>query len=179
MKIINKVQINGEAIHVFDYICYFIKSAENDYRLNIELVVSEVVAKKYYRHGQIDVQLTYENEEVEMLIMDIDYLEEVSGDAEIPIMELGATLTSIEGYEDIKVYDDSVIWNEDRGWPRVTPSVTIEDIRRVEMPDEEIDISMTLTLPIDLTEWIHKNNVNFEEILKEALYEYRKNIVSE
>lgn len=99
--------------------------------MNIELVVSEVVAKKYYRHGQIDVQLTYENEEVEMLIMDIDYLEEVSGDAEIPIMELGATLTSIEGYEDIKVYDDSVIWNEDSGWPRVTPSVTIEDIRRV------------------------------------------------
>lgn len=47
------------------------------------------------------------------------------------------------------------------------------------MPDEEIDISMTLTLPINLTEWIHKNNVNFEEILKEALYEYRKNMVTE
>lgn len=177
MKIINKVQINGEAIHVFDYIWYLIKITENDYRLNIELVVSEVVAKKYYRHGEIDVQLTYENEEVETLIMDIDYLEGVSGDAAIPIMELGVTLTSIDGYEDIKVYDDSVIWREGGEWPRVSPSVTIEDIRKIEMPDEIIDISVTL--PIDLTEWIHTNHDNIGEILKEALYDYRKNKVSE
>lgn len=35
------------------------------------------------------------------------------------------------------------------------------------------------SLPIDLTEWIHKNHDNIEEILKEALYNYRKLKVSE
>ena len=54
----------------------------------------------------------------------------------------------------------------------------LEEIRNVEMPNKNINLK--LNLPIDQTEWLHKQkNKNLNEMFKEFIYEYWKKQESE
>ena len=69
-------------------------------------------------------------------------------------------------------YLDFHIVNEnDSSFPNLEEGITIEEIRKVEMPNEKI--TLKLNLPIDQTEWLSKQKVkDLNNIFKELIYEY-------
>ena len=61
----------------------------------------------------------------------------------------------------------------DSFFPNIEEGITIEDIRKVEMPNEKV--TLKLNLPIDQIEWIAKQKKqDLNELFKEMIYEYWK-----
>jgi hypothetical protein len=63
--------------------------------------------------------------------------------------------------------------NEASLFPNIEEGITLEEIRRVEMPNEKI--TLKLNLPIEQTEWLMKQKKSdLDEMFKEIIYDYRK-----
>ncbi|MEH7157458.1 hypothetical protein [Neobacillus drentensis] len=168
---IKSIKINDEMIHIFDYALFIFDGNENDYSLSLDIMVSEVVALKFYNEDKVKVCWQYNNGEEQTFMMNLDHVTEV-GNTEIPELNLTVDIDNPKDFWWLK----TVNFDTKEEYPSLRKDITIDEIRKVEMPDRELDL--TVMIPIDLEEWLYRSD-NQSEILKEALYDYRKKKASE
>ncbi|MEH7308857.1 hypothetical protein [Neobacillus drentensis] len=160
MVVVKSVTIDGESIHVFRNAVYIFESSSG-FTLELDLIVSEVVVKKYKSVDNLIVEIELEDGRIINSIMHVKIL---SGG--LPQLNLFCELDDIQEYEDF----DRV--NENESWfPNIEDGITIEEIRKIEMPNE--GVSCKLNLPIDQVEWIKKQKKKtLNEIFQNMIYEY-------
>lgn len=159
MVVVKSVTIDGESIHVFRNAVYIFESSSG-FTLEADLIVSEVVVKKYKNVDNLIVEIELEDGRIINSIMHVKIL---SGG--LPQLNLFCEI-------DVQEYEDFNRVNENDSWfPNIEDGITIEEIRKVEMPNE--DVSIKLNLPIDQVEWLKKQKKKtLNEIFQEMIYEY-------
>jgi hypothetical protein len=162
MVVVKSVKIDGESIHVFNSAIYIFK-AGTSFTLELNLIVSEVVVKKYKEEETLIIEVELEDGRVIHSIMHVKIL---SGG--LPQLNLFCELDDIEEYKDFDQVSENDSW-----FPNIEEGITIEDIRKVEMPDEEFSIK--LKLPIDQVEWLrNQKKARLNELFKEVIYDLWK-----
>jgi hypothetical protein len=160
MAVVKSVTIDGESIHVFRNAVYIFESSLG-FTLELDLIVSEVVVKKYKTVDNLIVELELEDGRIIHSIMHAKIL---SGG--LPQLNLFCDLDDIQEYADFDRVSENDSW-----FPNIEDGITIEEIRKVEMPHE--DVSIKLNLPINQIEWIKKQKKkSLNEIFQEMINEY-------
>lgn len=158
MVSIKSVKIDGASIHIFKSVLYIFESSTG-YTLELDMVVSEVIVKKYKKVENLIIEIELEDGRI---INSIMHLKVLTGG--LPQLNLYCELEDLEDYKDF----DRV--NENESWfPNIEEGITLEEIRKVEMPNEEV--SLKLNLPIDQVEWLKsqkRSRVN--EMFRELIY---------
>ncbi|PLS08495.1 hypothetical protein [Neobacillus cucumis] len=162
MAVVKSVKIDGESIHVFKSAVYIFE-ASSGFTLELDLIVSEVVVKKYKKEDNLIIEIEFEEGH---LIHSIMHVKALAGG--LPQLNLFCELDHPDDY----YYLDLV--NENDSWfPNLEEGITLEEIRKVEMPNE--DISLKLRLPIDQIEWLKtQKKAHLNELVKEFIYDYWK-----
>jgi hypothetical protein len=163
MVTVKTVKIDGESILVFNSEIYVIESIEG-YLLELDLIVSEVTVKKYQKENTLIVEIELEDGSLISSIMEVKVLP-----GKLPQLNLFCEIVDLDDYPTLKVVNEN-----DSEFPNVEKvSITIEEIRKVEMPNERINIR--LNLPIDQVEWLqeHKSK-ELNQIFKELIYNFWK-----
>lgn len=162
MVVLKSVKIDGESIHVFKSVIYIFESSTG-FTLQLDMIVSELVVKKYREFENLIVEIELEDGRILNSIMHLKIFQ-----GRLPLLNLFCEIDDIQEYENIKVV------NEDDDWfPNVEEGITIEDIRKVEMPIEEARLK--LKLPIDQVEWLkNQKTKDLNDIFKEMIYELWK-----
>lgn len=162
MVVLKSVKIDGESIHLFKSVIYIFESSSG-FTLQLDMIVSELVVKKYKEFENLIVEIELEDGRILNSIMHLKIFQ-----GRLPLLNLFCELDDIQEYENIKVV------NEDDAWfPNVEEGITIEDIRKVEMPIEEARLK--LKLPIDQVEWLkNQKTKDLNDIFKEMIYELWK-----
>lgn len=162
MVAVKSVKIDGENIHIFNSAIYIFESSSGT-TLELGLIVSEVAVKKYKNVENLIIELELEDRRI---INSIMHLRILSGG--LPQLNLFCEI------EDLDDFDDFDRVNENDSWfPNIEEGITLEEIRKVEMPDE--DVTIRLKLPINQVEWLKnlkKRDLN--KIFKEMIDEYWK-----
>ncbi|WP_258309271.1 hypothetical protein [Cytobacillus oceanisediminis] len=123
--------------------------------------MSEVTLRKYEDRESLIAEIELEDGR---LISSFMFLKSLPG--KLPRLNLVWELDEGETYEDILRVSES-----DLAFPDIEEGITLEDIRKVEMPNEKV--TLKLTLPIDQVEWLkEKKNKELSQIFKELLNEY-------
>jgi hypothetical protein len=162
MAVVKSVKIDGEKIHIFNSAIYIFES-HSGYTLELDLVVSEVTERKYKKEQNLIIEIELENGR---LIDSIMHVKTLSGG--LPQLNLFCDLEEIEEFDDLNRVSESSSW-----FPNVEEGVTLEEIRKVEMPNE--NISLKLNLPINQVEWLKKQKkASLNEMLNEFISEYWK-----
>ena len=162
MVVVKSVKIDGEGIHVFKSAIYIFESGSN-FTLELNLIVSEIVVKKYKKEETLIIEVELEDGRVIHSIMHVKIL---SGG--LPQLNLFCELDDFEEYKDLERVNENDSW-----FPNIEEGITIEDIRKVEMPDEEFSIK--LKLPIDQVEWLkNQKRARLNELFKEVIYDLWK-----
>lgn len=157
---VKAVKIDGENIHIFNSTIYIFES-NSAYTLELDIIVSEVVVKKYKQEESLIVEIELQDGRI---IDSYMYIKSLTGG--LPQLNLFCELNDIEDYQGIYIVNEN-----DLSFPNIEEGITLEEIRKYEMPDEKI--TLKLNLPIDQTEWIKKQkNKDLAEIFKEAIYDY-------
>ncbi|KMY48736.1 hypothetical protein [Peribacillus loiseleuriae] len=156
---VKSVKIDGENIHVFKSAIYiFVTSTGNTLELN--MIVSEVIVKKYKKEENLIIEIELQDGRIIGSIMQLKIW---SGT--LPQLNLYCELNDLEEYHDF----EKVTENESF-FPNIEEGITLEEIRKVEMPNEKV--TLKLNLPIDQKEWLSKQkNAILNEIFKEMIYE--------
>ena len=162
MAVIKSVRIDGEIIHVFNSAIYVFE-ASSGYTLELDLIVSEVVLKKYKKEDNLIIEIELEDDRVLNSIMHVKIL--AGG---LPQLNLFCEIDDPDDY----YFLDRV--NENDSWfPNIEEGIAIEEIRKVEMPDE--DIKLKLILPIDQVEWLkNQKKARLNELFKDFIYNHWK-----
>lgn len=160
MAAVKTVKIDGEMVHVFQSAIYIFESGTST-TLELDLIVSEVVIKKYKNERTLITEIELEDGQILSSIMNLKIL---SG--RLPQMSLFVELDDREEYRDIQRVSEN-----DSLFPELGDGITIEEIRKVEMPNERV--TLKLSLPIDQVEWLNaqKGKV-LNDIIRELIYEY-------
>jgi hypothetical protein len=162
MAVVRSVTIDGESIHVFRNAVYIFESSSG-FTLELDLIVSEVVVKRYKNIENLIVEIELEDGRIINSIMHVKIL--AGG---LPQLNLFCALDDTQEYEDFDRVNENDSW-----FPNIEKGITIEEIRNVEMPNE--DVSLKLNLPIDQVEWIKKQKKKrLNEVFQELIYEYWK-----
>jgi hypothetical protein len=162
MAVVRSVTIDGESIHVFRNAVYIFESSSG-FTLELDLIVSEVVVKRYKNIENLIVEIELEDGRIINSIMHVKIL--AGG---LPQLNLFCALDDTQEYEDFDRVNENDSW-----FPNIEKGITIEEIRNVEMPNE--DVSLKLNLPIDQVEWIKKQKKKrLNEMFQELIYEYWK-----
>ncbi|MEH7014302.1 hypothetical protein V7087_26415 [Neobacillus niacini] len=161
MAAVKTVKIDGEIIHIFNSVIYIFES-HSGFTLELDLIVSEVIVKKYKQEQTLIIEIELEDGRI---IDSIMHLKTLSGG--LPQLNLFCDLNDIDEYEDFDRVDENSSW-----FPNVEDGITLEEIRKVEMPNE--DVSLKLKLPIDQVEWLKKQkkkdlNEMFTHLINEIL----------
>jgi hypothetical protein len=160
MAVVRSVTIDGESIHVFRNAVYIFESSSG-FTLELDLIVSEVVVKRYKNIENLIVEIELEDGRIINSIMHVKIL--AGG---LPQLNLFCALDDTQEYEDFNRVNENDSW-----FPNIEDGITIEEIRNVEMPNE--DVSLKLNLPIDQVEWIkNQKKKRLNEIFQELIYEY-------
>ncbi|MCM3729240.1 hypothetical protein M3226_26940 [Neobacillus cucumis] len=164
MAVVKSVKIDGENIHVFKSAIY-VFAASSGFTLELDLIVSEVVVKKYKKEDHLIIEIELEDGRVLHSIMHVKVL--AGG---LPQLNLFSELDDPGDY----YFLDQV--NENDPWfPNIEEGITLEEIRKVEMPDE--DIQLKLKLPIDQVEWLKKQKkARINQLFKEFIYNHWKKV---
>ena len=159
---VKSVKIDGESIHVFNSAIYIFETSTG-YTLELGIIVSEIVVNKYKSEENLILEIELLDGR---LINTIMHLQDLSGG--LPRLNLYCELNEIEEYQDfLMVNEDHLMF------PNIEEGITLEEIRKYEMPDEKITLKMKL--PIVQVEWIKmQKNEDLTEIFKEAIYDYWK-----
>lgn len=167
MAAVKSVKFDGAEIHVFKSAIYVFESSSG-FTLELDLIVSEVVVKKYQKEENLIVEIELEEGRVVNSIMHVKTL---SGG--LPQLHLFCV------FDDLQEYGDLDRVNENESWfPNLEEGITLEEIRQVEMPDE--DITLKLKLPIDQVEWLkNQKKSKMNEMFKEWIYNYWEKKISE
>lgn len=164
MAAVKSVKIDGKNIHIFNGVIYIFES-QSGYTLELDLIVSEVMVRKYKQEQTLIIEIELEDGRI---INSIMHLKTLPGG--LPQLNLFCDLDDIDEYEDFDRVDENSSW-----FPNVEEGITLEEIRKVEMPNE--NISLKLNLPIDQVEWLKKQKrASLNEMVKEFISEYWKKI---
>ncbi|NWQ44309.1 hypothetical protein MLOOGBEN_26840 [Bacillus sp. EB106-08-02-XG196] len=162
MAVVKSVKIDGENIYIFNSAIYIFES-HLGYTLELDLLVSEVTERKYKKEQNLIIEIELENGR---LIDSIMHLKSLSGG--LPQLNLFCDLNDIDEFGDLDRVNESSSW-----FPNVEEGVTLEEIRKVEMPNE--NISLKVNLPINQVEWLKKQKKSsLNEMLQEFITEYWK-----
>lgn len=162
MVVVKSVRIDGEKIYIFKSAIYVFQSSLG-YSLQLDIIVSEVVVKKYKQFENLILEIELEDGRIINSIMKLKILP-----GGLPQLNLYSELDSIDEYEDFNRLNENDVW-----FPNIEKGITIEEIRKVEMPDEELKLK--LKLPIDQTEWLSKQKkASLNDIFKDMIFEYWK-----
>ncbi|MGM0876018.1 MAG: hypothetical protein ACQEWV_14880 [Bacillota bacterium] len=157
---VKEVKIDGESIHVFNSALYIFESSSG-YTLELDIIVSEIVVKKYRHEENLILEIELQDGRMINTIM---HLQGLSGG--LPQLNLYCELNNIEEYQDFQKVNEN-----DLLFPKIEEGITLEDIRKYEMPNEKVILK--LNLPIIQSEWLNKQKKeNLAEIFKEAIYDY-------
>ncbi|CAG9607586.1 hypothetical protein [Pseudoneobacillus rhizosphaerae] len=162
MVVVKSVKIDGENIHLFKSVIYIFESSAG-FTLQFDMIVSELIVKKYKEFENLIVEIELEDGRVLNSIMHLKIFQ-----GKLPLINLFCELDDIHEYENIKVVHEDDSW-----FPNIEEGITIEDIRKVEMPIEEVRLK--LKLPIDQVEWLKDQKPkDLNGIFKEMIYELWK-----
>lgn len=158
---IKSVKIDGESIHVFNGAIYIFASSLG-YTLQLDIIVSEVVVKRYQGENHLIVEIELEDGRI---ISSIMHLKALPGG--LPQLNLFCDIEDPEEYPDLHIVNES-----DSVFPDIEAGITLAEIRKIEMPNEKI--TLKLNLPIDQVEWLKSKktkdlNAFFEELLNQHL----------
>lgn len=154
------VKLDGESIYVFNSAIYIFESSSSC-SLELGLIVSEVALKKYKDMESLIVEIELEDGRILSQFM---YLRTLPG--RLPQLNLFCDLDDTEDYEGFHRVSEN-----DSVFPNIEEGITLEDIRKVEMPNEKA--TLKLTLPIDQVEWLKNQKTrDLNAIFKELIYEY-------
>lgn len=157
---VKDVKIDGESIHIFNSAIYIIESSTG-YTLELDIIVSEVVVNKYRQEETLIVEIELQDGRT---INSYMHLKSLSGG--LPQFNLFCELNDIDEYKDFHIVNEY-----DLSFPNIEEGITLEEIRKYEMPNEKV--TLKLTLPIEQTEWLKKQkDKDLTEIFKEAIYDY-------
>jgi hypothetical protein len=162
MVSVKSVKFDGEGIYFFDSSIYIFESTSG-YTLELAMIVSEVVMKKYAKEENFILEIELQDGRVINTIM---HIQGFSG--KLPQLNLYCDLDDIDEYQDFYLVTET-----EPVFPAIGEGMTLEEIRKYEMPNEKVNLK--LTLPIDITEWLAKQKKStIETIFKEAIYSYWK-----
>jgi hypothetical protein len=162
MAAVKSVKIDGEHVHIFNSAIYIFES-QSGYTLELDLLVSEVTERKYKNVQNLIMEIELESGK---LIDSIMHLKSLQGG--LPQLNLFCDIEDIDGYEELDRVNES-----SSCFPDVEVGITLEEIRKVEMPNE--NISLKLNLPIDQVEWLKKQKKPIlNEIFTEMIYQFWK-----
>ncbi len=162
MVVIKSVKIDGDCIHIFKSAIYVFESSSG-FTLELDMIVSEVVVKKYKKEENLIIEIELDDGRVFNSIMHVKALP-----GGLPQLNLFCELDDIQEYEEFDHVSENDSW-----FPNIEEGITLEEIRKVEMPDEEV--SLKLKLPIDQVEWLkNQKKRDLSEIFKEFIYDYWK-----
>lgn len=160
MAVVKTVKFDGEQIHMFNSAIYVFESGQ-DLSLQLDLIVSEVVLKKVNQAENLIVEIELQDDR---LIQSIMHVKNIPGI--LPQLCLFAAIDNIQEYDYLDVVNENDAW-----FPNIEEGITLQEIRKVEMPDEEIRLK--LKLPIDQVEWLKaQKKTRLNEMLQEMIYEY-------
>lgn len=163
MVAIKSVKIDGENIHIFNSAIYIFESSTGS-TLSLDMIVSEVTLKKYRKEETLIMEIELEDGRIIHSIMDVKILP-----GGLPQLNLFSDISDIHEYENFDRVNENDSW-----FPNIEEGITIEEIRKVEMPCE--DISVKLKLPIDQVEWLKKQKKrDLNEFFTEMINEYWRN----
>jgi hypothetical protein len=161
---IKSIKLDGEFIHVFNSAIYIFEASAG-LTLEVNLIVSEVLMKKYKNVENVIIEIELEDGRIINSIMGITVLR-----GKLPQIHVFCELEDDHDYRDF-----NFVKEEDAWFPNIEEGITLEDIRKVEMPNEEI--TLKLTLPIDQVEWLKKQKKKaLSEWLSEWIYKQRKDL---
>ncbi|WP_462413293.1 hypothetical protein [Neobacillus sp. Marseille-QA0830] len=162
MAEVKSVKIDGEVIHVFNSAIYIFESEEGA-TLELDLIVSEVTLKKYKDIDNLILEIELKDGRFINSIMHAKVLP-----GGLPQLNLFCELDDLIDYEDFERVNEN-----SSSFPNIEKGITLEDIRKVEMPEEEIRLK--LKLPIDQVEWLKtQKKGTLNQIVKDWIYEYWK-----
>lgn len=157
---IKSINLDGEEIYVFNSAIYIFESTAGC-TLEVDMVVSEVTLRKFQNRDSLITEIELEDGG---LISSFMFLKSVPG--KLPRLSLFCELDPDESYEGILRISE-----EQLGFPDIEAGITLEEIRKVEMPNEKI--TLKLNLPINQVEWLkEKKNRELNELFKELLEGY-------
>lgn len=160
MAEVKTVKIDGESIHIFNSVIYIFESSTG-YTLELDMIVSEVAVKRYGNEENLILEIELQDGRV---INSFMHLKSFSGG--LPQLNFFCELNDIDDYQDFHIVNEN-----DLLFPNIEEGITLEDIRKYEMPNEKIILK--LNLPIVQTEWLKKKkNKELAEIFKEAINDY-------
>jgi hypothetical protein len=158
MVVVKSVKIDGETIHIFNSVIYIFESSSG-FTLELDLIVSEVTVRRYRNEQTLIMEIELEDGR---MINSIMHVKTLSGG--LPQLNLFCDLVDIDEYDDFDRVDDNSSW-----FPNVEEGITIEEIRKVEMPNE--NVSLKLNLPIDQVEWIKsQKKKSLDQMFTELIY---------
>ncbi|WP_284035392.1 hypothetical protein [Neobacillus sp. 114] len=141
MVVVKSVKIDGESIHIFNSAIYIFESSSG-FSLQLDLIVSEVTVKKYRKFENLIMEIELEDGRILNSIMHAKILP-----GGLPQLNLFCELDDLNEYEDFEKINENDSW-----FPNIEEGITLEEIRKAEMPDEEV--SLKLKLPINQVEWL-------------------------
>jgi hypothetical protein len=159
---VKSVKFDGENIHVFNSAIYIFES-NLGLTLELDMIVSEVVVKKYQKEENLITEIELDDGRNINSIMHVKIL--LGG---LPQLHLFCEIDDILDYKDFERVNENDSW-----FPNIEKGISLEEIRRVEMPNE--DVNLKLKLPIDQVEWLKGQKKTYlNEMFKEFIYEYWK-----
>jgi hypothetical protein len=158
---VKSVKVDGESIHIFNSALYIFES-NMCYTLQLDVIVSEVVVNRYKAEEQLIIEVEMEDGRILSSIM---HLRTLPGG--LPHLNLFCDIEDPEEYPGLDIVNES-----DSEFPDIEADITLEDIRKVEMPNEKV--TLKLTLPINQVEWLKNQkardlNTLFKELLEDHL----------
>jgi hypothetical protein len=164
MAEVKSVKIDGESIHLFKSAIYVFE-ASSGFTLELDLIVSEVVVSKYKKEDNLIIEIELEDGRVVHSIMNVKVL--AGG---LPQLNLFCEIDDPDDYYFLELVNENDSW-----FPNLEEGITMEEIRKVEMPDEVINLK--LKLPIDQVEWLkNQKKTQLNELFKEFIYNHWKKI---
>jgi hypothetical protein len=159
---VKSVIIDGETFYIFNSAIYIFESSTGS-TLEVDMIVSEVTLRKYKDRESLIAEIELEDGRV---ISSFMFLKSLPG--RLPRLNLFCELDENENYEGVLRISEN-----DLAFPDIEEGITLEDIRKVEMPNEKI--TLKLNLPIDQVEWLREQkNRDLNLLFKELLYKYFK-----
>ncbi|KAA9028428.1 hypothetical protein [Niallia endozanthoxylica] len=160
MAAVKLVKIDGESIHVFNSAIYLFESSTG-FTLELDMIVSEVAVKKYKNEKNLIIEIQLDDGRI---ISSIMYVKALVG--RLPQLSLFCEINDPNEYPDL-----DRIHENDSEFPNIEDGITIEEIRKVEMPIEKI--SLKLKLPIDQVEWLQEQKTaDLHRFFKDVIYDY-------
>jgi len=159
---VKSVKIDGASIHIFKSVIYIFESSSG-YTMELGMVVSEVVLRKYEHEENLILEIELNDGRVINTIMHPQGFLGM-----IPQLNLYCDVDDVDEYKDFQIVKEG-----DKTFPKLDEDITIEEIRKYEMPNEKVNLK--LNLPIDQAEWLAKQTKrDLDNIIKKVIYDYWK-----